>query len=73
MKIGDLAPMTSCTVVYGDKSQSMRLSFKAPKGRRMVFMLLGDEAADGSDPIDGKAVLEAMGWEIRDEKAVVTG
>jgi hypothetical protein len=62
LNIGDLANMTACSVVRGTKADNIRLSYKAKRGRRMVFLFLGDEPDDGSRPIDGEAILNTMGW-----------
>ena len=57
MKVGDCAPMTSCTINTGD----VTANFSAPPGQRFVFMLLGVEPKKGP-PLEPKLVLEALGW-----------
>jgi hypothetical protein len=37
-------------------------TLKAKKGRVAVFLLLGEEAKDGSDPLDLEARLNEFGW-----------
>lgn len=43
------------------------LDFKPPKGRRFVFLLLGDEPADESEPINPTEALKALGWTLPEE------
>ena len=64
MRIGDITPMTACQVLHGDpKGEFLRVNFKAIKGRRMVFMFLGDESVDGTtDPLDCVKRLYQLGW-----------
>lgn len=64
LRIGDITPMTSCSLLHGDpKGEYLRPSFRARKGRRFVFMFLGDESADGTtDPLDCVKRLYDLGW-----------
>lgn len=66
MQRGDLVNMTACTIVSDDGD--LRLSYRAPKGERFVFLLLGSEPKDGSKPLDGEAIMKHMGW-VKDEAA----
>ncbi len=64
LRIGDVTPMTSCTVVYGypRKPNHLKLTFKAKTGRRLVFMFLGDETNNDSQPLDPVKRLYELGW-----------
>ncbi len=64
MRIGQIMPMTACSVLHGDpKGEYLRPSFRARKGRRFVFLFLGDESADGTtDPLDVVQRLYDLGW-----------
>lgn len=44
---------------YGD--------YKAPRGYRFVFAFLGVTKDDGSDPFDGEAALNRLGWFFRED------
>ncbi|AFO71702.1 hypothetical protein phiCbK_187 [Caulobacter phage phiCbK] len=61
MRAGEVVNMTSCEIVSEDGD--LRLRYRAPKGRRFVFLVLGDEPKDGSAPLNCQAVLERMGWQ----------
>lgn len=63
MDIGDVVLMAGFTA----QGQGCSASFKPPKGRYAVFLLLGD--ADKKDPetFDCEAALRAMGWVREDE------
>jgi len=39
-----------------------QFTFKAKKGRVAVFLLLGEENKDGSDPLDLEARINKFGW-----------
>ena len=43
------------------------LEFKAEKGKNMVFLYLGQEPVDGSNPIEPDKVMESMGWKLTSE------
>lgn len=58
MKRGDIVRMTSFT----HHEPNMSVSFKAPKGKVAVFILLGEENKDGTDPMDCMNVMHEMGW-----------
>ena len=47
----------------------------AHKGRVLVVVILGDEPADGSEPLDVNAALESLGWKppTTEAKDVVIG
>jgi hypothetical protein len=61
---GDVVRMTSFTHVNPDS----QFTFKAPKGRVAVFLLLGEEAKDGSNPLDLVARMKEFGWVPATEK-----
>lgn len=64
LRPGDVTPMTTCTILHGDpKAEHLKLSYKALKGRRFVFMFLGMESLDGTTaPLDIVQRLYDMGW-----------
>ena len=57
-KDGDVIRMTTFTHVNPDS----QFTFKAKTGRVAVFLLLGEEAKDGSAPLDLEARLNRFGW-----------
>lgn len=61
MKRGDLCPMTSCSIRLG----TTILGYKAPKGKQFVFLLLGMENKDGTEPLDPEKTLSEMGWRLK--------
>ena len=66
LKVGMITPMKSCTIIHGDKSTGeIMMSYRKPKGQRYVFMILGVENDDGTDPLDCAAVLGQMGWKLK--------
>lgn len=63
LKVGAVTPMKSMTIIHGDKiSGEVALTYKKPKGKRYVFLLLGTENEDGSEPLDCFAVMDKLGW-----------
>lgn len=65
MKTGDVVLMNS----FLAQGEGCSVSFKLPKGRQAVFLLLGD--ADKKDPesFDCEKALRDMGWvRVDDEK-----
>lgn len=62
LNVGDVVKMTSPTIVAGDGRETIRASYRARKGRRMVFLYLGDEASDGSAPQNYIERMKALGW-----------
>lgn len=63
LRVGMVAPMKSMNIIFGDKTNGeMTLSYKKPKGKRYVFMLLGTENDDGTEPLDCKKRLNELGW-----------
>lgn len=69
MQVGDVVPMTSCTVVTEARDGSkLTASFKVRKrGERFHFLFLGVDTKDA--PLDPVAVLTAMGWKPSKELA----
>lgn len=61
MHKGVVVPATSIRMIY-DNSSVINADYKAPKGRRFVFLLLGDESKDESDRMDPEAALRSLGW-----------
>jgi hypothetical protein len=69
LKVGSVTPMKSMTVVYGDRSSGeVTLSYKKPKGKRYVLMLLGTENDDGTEPLDCFDVMDKLGWKMKEKK-----
>lgn len=66
---GDITPMTHATVILGNTSGWVKLSYKAAKGRRFVFLFLGEEAADGSETPNYNERLNALGWVYQPNEA----
>jgi hypothetical protein len=67
LKVGQVCPMKSMTIVHGDKADGeLMVSYKKPKGKRYVFMLLGLENDDGTEPLDCEKRLHDMGWQKRE-------
>jgi hypothetical protein len=60
MKIGNVVPAKSITASYGDGKTSVSATFKAHKGERFVFLLLGVETPD--NPMDPNEALKSFGW-----------
>lgn len=56
---GQIIPMTHFTLYAG---KEMRASYKAAKGQRFVFLLLGVEGREGEAGLDARKVLKEMGW-----------
>lgn len=62
MRVGDFVTMRHCRTVF-DHGWA---DYKAPKGHRFVFAVLGLTKDDGSEPFDGEAALNRLGWFFRD-------
>ena len=62
MVAGDVARMTAWNVHGVTPAAIYTLSFKAPKDRVGVFLLLGDEAKDGTESLDVEKRLNELGW-----------
>lgn len=61
-RIGDLVPMRGYTMV----KPHISVTYTMPDRKRVaVFMLLGHEPKDGSAPLDGAAVLDKLGWQVK--------
>lgn len=59
MRIGDVITTTNIRHEFTGGS----LGFRAPKGRRFVLVLLGDEdKADEGEKLDCEAVFKSLGW-----------
>ncbi|AFU87301.1 hypothetical protein CcrMagneto_gp131 [Caulobacter virus Magneto] len=68
MKTGDCATMTNCTIEMDTEMGPFRATFKAPKGERFVFLLLGTEKK-GGPALDVVAALQRLGWHPEDPEA----
>jgi hypothetical protein len=69
---GDLLRMTH--FMHYEPHALRPLSFKARRGEYAVFLLLGREPCDGSNPLDVVAAMRRLGWapvtqEVDDEQA----
>lgn len=65
LKVGMVCPMKSMSIIFGNKTEGeMTLSYKKPKNQRYVFMLLGVENDDGTEPLDCEKRLNEMGWKL---------
>ncbi len=63
MNIGDIVSTTAFRAEFGRKGgEGGWASYRAPKGERLVFLLLGSAPTDGSAPLDAEKVLNALGW-----------
>ena len=59
MRLGDIIRMTSFTHV----EPTMRVGIKVGDRKKVaVFMLLGEENKDGSEPLDLEGQLNELGW-----------
>lgn len=67
MEVGDVATMTSCTVVMEGHGQKVSMSYRANKGEKLHFLFLG--SGNKTKPLDPVAVLKAMGWNPTEELA----
>ena len=61
---GDIIRLTSVKNNFAPTGNMglISTSFKAPKGKVFVAVLLGVEPKDGSAPLDLDGVLDRMGW-----------
>lgn len=56
---GDLVRMVS----FAHVEPNVTWSFRVPGKKKVaVFMLLGEENKDGSEPLDGEKILNQLGW-----------
>lgn len=70
MQIGDVVTTKAFTENVSKPRNAPGLTAarsSAPRGRHLVFLVLGTEPADGSEPLDADAVLNRMGWFRRSE------
>jgi hypothetical protein len=49
---------------------NLQLSFKAPKGKKFVMLLLGVQDKDDQQPLDVIDVMKRLGWTHEDEAAL---
>lgn len=49
-------------------NKGSQAGFKPQAGRRFVLLFLGDEGADGSDPLDPIKALHELGWQRISDK-----
>lgn len=64
MNVGDLVRMHSCVIQVEFPEGSGSFTYRAPKGQRFVFLVMGVEPKDGSAPLDGIASLGELGWVV---------
>lgn len=64
MKNGDVVLMNSFTA----QGQGCSASFKPPKGRLAVFLLLGDAEKKDPESFDCEKALRDMGWVRADDE-----
>lgn len=64
MKIGDIVTTTYIQQIIGDA----KFAYKAESGKQFVFVFLGAENKDGSNPMDIDKVLGALGWKKKEQK-----
>lgn len=60
MNVGSVVYMTTCEVVSPEGD--FRVRFNGGKGKRMMFLALGIDNKDGSDPLDPRKVMDELGW-----------
>ena len=65
MQVGDVTPMTACTVIHEGNGQKVSLSYRAAKKEKLYFLFLG--SSSNTAPLDPVAVLTAMGWTPSEE------
>lgn len=64
MKPGDTVLVKSLTT----HTQNAQFTFKAPKGKGFVLLVLGATDLEPKVPFDANAALESFGWELRDKE-----
>ena len=63
MKPGDVIRLTH----FVHYNPNMQMTYKAPKGKVFLAVLIGVENKDGSDPADPLELLKLLGWEMQGE------
>ena len=63
MKPGDVIRLTH----FVHHNPNMQMTYKAPKGKVFLAVLIGVENKDGSDPADPLDLLKLLGWEMQGE------
>jgi len=67
VKVGDVIRMSSFTHVEGDGE--LRVTFKAPSKKHVaVFLLLGNENMNGTEPLDIEKRMNEFGWFFKEAK-----
>lgn len=63
MQIGELITTKSINALFENEIAKGSLTYKANKGKVLVFMYMGteDQSADG-EKIDGREVFAKLGW-----------
>ncbi len=64
MRVGDIVNTTYIQQILG----TMKLYYKAGKGKQYVFVFLGTENKDGSDPVDLEKTMGRLGWGKKEQK-----
>ena len=66
LKVGNVCPMKSMTIVRGNKTDGeLSLTYRKPKGKNYVFLLLGVENDNGTDPLDCEKRMNELGWFLK--------
>jgi hypothetical protein len=60
MNVGDVVYTKSINILFDTEAARGTMGFKAPKGKRLVFLALGVDSAE--DPLDVKQALNALGY-----------
>lgn len=63
MKPGDVIRLTH----FVHYNPNVQMTYKAPKGKVFLAVLIGAENKDGSDPADPLELLKLLGWEMQGE------
>jgi len=69
MEIGDIVRTTAFNDHFNNSETKGYISYKAPKGKMFVLMLLGMEPGEnGTEHLDPEKILNEMGWTFTEEK-----
>ena len=64
LKIGDLIATRNIRSYFTSPEARGWGEYKAEKSKNMVFMYLGQEPTNGTQPINPDIILNKMGWKI---------
>ena len=62
MNSGEVVRMKTAKLLFGNAEVRGEASFRAPKGKRIAFIVLGSEDDDGTNPIDAEEMLRSWGF-----------